>query len=812
MIEIFSLIFYSSANLAFLLLIFFCYFWFNVLIDESNNKLCFSATANVRVQAAAPIAAVTGTVVATAGTATGTPTVIRPVNSTPIAGKQLILQKPLSQGQIVTLVKTSQGMTVASLPKGMVPANKPTTTTVVSQSPVKMTPTIVKLLPNSNKITGMKTVPPGTIQLNKGNKTIVISKTGQQIIRGPGSQVLVVSSGSGIRTVQTVSNQQSTVSNTTTTTLNINPVSSPGTNVKLSKPFTITMPVTGLHQAGKPVTITKQAVSNTGTIINVPAQTLSKQVIIGGKPVTVQIPSNMQPSHQRTVTLVGNQVTTGPLGKLVCLPNSSGLTTVITTEQSGKLVYLPTTQAVTTVAATEQPRLVTVPASAVISTVNAPEQPAKLVSITNSNIVTTVANSAVVATVASDDKMDTTPVEASQLVGTANPAAVEQIKLIRPKQPSATIASASVSAFDSPATTDAALAALAAEAGLIPASADSDTADNESSLSQTSSREDINMDSQDDKSDSLSSKTDSSVSVALTEPTSTTETVAGLFGGGRYTKLSLKGGSKYSSSVTGNRPFMWRKGLLGGGNGSDSETPTTTSSGGEASQSTDNVIFSQTSNQDTFEMKSDFDEYEEEEEENFSLRLTPDAEKPQGEVMSDSNSRGNGKENEEAYERVHGKSESDDPLRIKTEDGHTEKRESEETTNSGTVLNGAEAGEFNIKKKEEVGDALSTLASAALGTAASQSFCKKEDPNSADEEKKEVWYTVGFVKGNSYEVQNYFLAEDEALQDLTVDSLPDFSNRPRINLEPGTAYKFRVAAINSCGRGEWSEVSLSAVF
>lgn len=71
--------------------------------------------------------------------------------------------------------------------------------------------------------------------------------------------------------------------------------------------------------------------------------------------------------------------------------------------------------------------------------------------------------------------------------------------------------------------------------------------------------------------------------------------------------------------------------------------------------------------------------------------------------------------------------------------------------------------------------------------------------------KKDIWYTVGFVKGNSYDVHNYFLADDDT-SSFTIDSLPDYSNLPRITLEPGTAYKFRVAAINTCGRGEWSEV------
>jgi len=32
--------------------------------------------------------------------------------------------------------------------------------------------------------------------------------------------------------------------------------------------------------------------------------------------------------------------------------------------------------------------------------------------------------------------------------------------------------------------------------------------------------------------------------------------------------------------------------------------------------------------------------------------------------------------------------------------------------------------------------------------------------------------------------------------------------KKKIDLQPGTAYKFRVAAYNACGRGPWSEVSL----
>lgn len=70
-----------------------------------------------------------------------------------------------------------------------------------------------------------------------------------------------------------------------------------------------------------------------------------------------------------------------------------------------------------------------------------------------------------------------------------------------------------------------------------------------------------------------------------------------------------------------------------------------------------------------------------------------------------------------------------------------------------------------------------------------------------------VWYDVGVVTETNMLVSKFnFPQSGQAISDDTT-TVTDFSSYLKVELQPGTAYKFRVAAINACGRGSFSEVS-----
>ncbi|CAD6244143.1 GSCOCG00013267001-RA-CDS [Cotesia congregata] len=110
----------------------------------------------------------------------------------------------------------------------------------------------------------------------------------------------------------------------------------------------------------------------------------------------------------------------------------------------------------------------------------------------------------------------------------------------------------------------------------------------------------------------------------------------------------------------------------------------------------------------------------------------------------------------------------------------------------------------NNSREADDSTALTTLATAALGSAEQSVKVKAE---LTEEEKKDLdWFDVGVVKGTTFVVQHYHLPGDQPL-DMSLPPAEIFKDRIQVKLESGTAYKFRVAAVNSCGRSPWSEVS-----
>ncbi|CAH1103409.1 unnamed protein product [Psylliodes chrysocephalus] len=585
------------------------------------------------------------------------------------AGKQLIVKQGGSiiqkaggvQQQVVTLVKTSTGMTLATLPKqGNIVQGK---TNVLPQQPKN---TIVKIVPSnpSNKVlTTLKTIPSNMIQMNKATGKLVLSKgaAGQLPTLG-NQQVLVVSSNTGLKNIQTFTNAQAVnLGNVKTTSINAQPVVTASSLTSLQgvkiggKPITISMP---MQVVGSPKTVTLS--KNT------------KQVMIGGKQVTVQ----MATGGNKTLTLVQ--------------PNQGGV---------GKIVRLPITSTLNQSHNSEQPKLMVVS---------------------------------------------------------------------RPKQPTATIASTS---FDGPATTDAALAALAAEAGLI---------DPEPEKGSIVKIEGVDVDSEVGEKSSIDSSDDAGDMANVSTPMEP----SGLLGGSIMQTLGLKGGSRLQKPPKG---FRYRMGLFGGSKDqleSGMKSSTTTAEA-DSTEATLNGSLKVPENDESDKMDLDLDIKSE----------VPD------------NIKGDDSHIDEISDTNNVNDDAADALATDSPD-MGDKMEADSGLESSLSANlGSKISESlslaNKKEDNSNDDPLAALASAALDHSKET---KKTENNDSEQPIKDTWYTVGFIKGSSCDVQSYFLLNDDT-SDLSLDNLAEFLNYPRINLEPGTAYKFRVAGINSVGRGEWSEVS-----
>ncbi|XP_041743700.2 host cell factor 1-like isoform X3 [Coregonus clupeaformis] len=73
--------------------------------------------------------------------------------------------------------------------------------------------------------------------------------------------------------------------------------------------------------------------------------------------------------------------------------------------------------------------------------------------------------------------------------------------------------------------------------------------------------------------------------------------------------------------------------------------------------------------------------------------------------------------------------------------------------------------------------------------------------------KENQWFDVGIVKVTNMVVTHFFIPGDNSQVEDDSGAIPDYNQMKKMELQPGTAYKFRVAGINACGRGSFSEIS-----
>ncbi|XP_019735010.1 host cell factor 1a [Hippocampus comes] len=73
--------------------------------------------------------------------------------------------------------------------------------------------------------------------------------------------------------------------------------------------------------------------------------------------------------------------------------------------------------------------------------------------------------------------------------------------------------------------------------------------------------------------------------------------------------------------------------------------------------------------------------------------------------------------------------------------------------------------------------------------------------------KENQWFDVGIVKVTNMVVTHFYVPSDDSQGDDDSGVIPDYGQMKKMELQPGTAYKFRVAGINACGRGAFSEIS-----
>jgi len=229
-------------------------------------------------------------------------TVLR--TASPQQSKQIILQKPgqniSGQPQIVHLLKTGQGM-VATVPKVSLIPGKTVQTT--GAKPLNQGPTILRLV-NPNTVAGSKILTTmktsSIVAMSKGQnitgkQTIMITKPGGNGgLVGRTNQIIVVTTGSGLRAVQAVTTSQAGTGQggNITTPVNVLPLSATNhvTNQQGVKMIVVSSGAMGGGTAGKPITITVPGQGGVPKTVTIATKGSPQAIFNPGKSQIVTMP------------------------------------------------------------------------------------------------------------------------------------------------------------------------------------------------------------------------------------------------------------------------------------------------------------------------------------------------------------------------------------------------------------------------------------------------------------------------------------------------------------------------------------------
>lgn len=154
------------------------------------------------------------------------------------------------------------------------------------------------------------------------------------------------------------------------------------------------------------------------------------------------------------------------------------------------------------------------------------------------------------------------------------------------------------------------------------------------------------------------------------------------------------------------------------------------------------------------------------------------------------------------------------PPLIENKSDYIKNDEEKKTEHAENTTSENKTDQKDTKKSEnDIADALSTLATAALNQTPTNGsvdsvIAKPTLPVVHVKQEGPAWCDVGVIKGTTCLVKQFYSTSiTDEHESTSLDLLPDYTNKLKIDILPGTAYKLRIAAINTCGRGEWSEIS-----